>query len=145
MTRAPRDALGLAGMALAAVGTLIAGYLTYVHFAGIDPVCTGGGGCATVQASEWSELAGLPVALLGLLGYLGILGALLAWPGESGRLAVLVAAWGGLAFSAYLQYRALVTVEATCVWCIASALTMGLLTLAATARYLVAPAVTIET
>ena len=32
--------------------------------------------------------------------------------------------------------------EATCVWCIAGALTVGLPTVAATARYLIAPGVT---
>lgn len=139
MTRARRDVLGFAGVVLAALGVLIAGYLTYVHYAGIDPVCTSGGGCERVQASRWSELAGVPVALLGLLGYLGILGALLAWPGERGRLVVLIAAWLGLAFSAYLQYRALVTVDATCVWCLGSALTMGLITVVVTVRYVLAP------
>ncbi len=134
-----RDPLRGVGAVLAVVGIAIAGYLTYVHYAGIDPVCTGGGGCEKVQASRWSELVGIPVALLGLLGYVGILAALLAWPGETGRLAVLVAAWLGLAFSAYLQYRALVTVDATCVWCLGSAVTMGLITIVVTARFVLAP------
>lgn len=133
------DRLGRAAAGLAGVGALIAGYLTWVHYAGIDPVCTGGGGCERVQASEWSELAGIPVALLGLLGYLGLLAALVAWRGETGRLAVLAAAWLGLAFSAYLQYRALVTVDATCVWCLASAATMALITVVVTARFVLAP------
>lgn len=139
MTRGARDPLGLAGALLAVVGVAIAGYLTYVHYAGIAPVCTGGGGCERVQASEWSELLGIPVALLGLLGYLGILATLLAWPGEAGRLAVLVATWLGFAFSAYLQYRALVTVDATCVWCLGSAVTMALIAGVATARFVLAP------
>ncbi len=130
-----RDPLRGVGAALAVLGVAIAGYLTYVHYAGLDPVCTGGGGCEKVQASEWSELLGIPVALLGLLGYLGILAALLAWPGEAGRTAVLVAAWLGLAFSVYLQYRALVTVDATCVWCLGSAITMSLITVVVTARF----------
>ena len=130
------DPLRGVGAALAVLGACIAGYLTYVHYAGIDPVCTGGGGCEKVQASQWSELLGIPVALLGLLGYLGILAATLAWPGEEGRLAVVVAAWLGLAFSVYLQYRALVSVDATCVWCLGSAATMALVAVVATARYL---------
>lgn len=139
MTGAWRDPLRGVGAALAVLGVLIAAYLTYVHYAGIDPVCTGGGGCEKVQASQWSELVGIPVALLGLLGYLGILAALLAWPGEGGRLAVLVAAWLGLAFTAYLQYRAVVTVEATCVWCLASAAVMALITVVVTIRFVLAP------
>lgn len=139
MIGAERDQLRSIGAALAVVGAAVAAYLTYVHYAGIEPVCTGGGGCEKVQASQWSLLLGVPVALLGLLGYLGILAALITWPGESGRVAVLVAAWLGLAFSVYLQYRALVTVDATCVWCLASAATMSLITLVVTARFVLAP------
>lgn len=139
MSAARPDRLRIAGVVLAVLGAGIAAYLTYVHYAGIDPVCTGGGGCERVQSSEWSRLGGVPVALLGLLGYLGILAALLAWPGERGRLAVLVLAWLGLAFSAYLQYRALVTVDATCIWCAGSACVMALITAVATARFVLAP------
>ena len=132
------DPLRPVAAALAMLGVAIAGYLTYVHYAGIDPVCTGGGGCEAVQASQWSTLAGVPVALLGLVGYAGVLTCLLAWPGEEGRLAVAGAAWLGLAFSGYLQYRALVSVGATCVWCVGSAVTMALLTAVLTTRFLVA-------
>lgn len=139
MSATRQDPLRLVGAALAVLGACIAAYLTYVHYAGIDPVCTGGGGCEKVQSSQWSELAGVPVALLGLLGYLAILGALLAWRGENGRLAVLVAAWLGLAFTVYLQYRAFVTVDATCVWCLGSAAVMSLITVVVTARFVLAP------
>ncbi len=52
---------------------------------------------------------------------------------------MLVAAWLGLAFSAYLQYRALITVDATCVWCLASAVTMALIAGVVTARFVLAP------
>ena len=134
-----RDPLRGVGAVLALLGVAVAGYLTYVHYAGIDPACTGGGGCEKVQTSQWSELAGVPVALLGLLGYSAILAALLTWAGEAGRLAVLVAAWLGLAFSVYLQYRALASVDATCVWCLGSAAVMTLLTVVVTARFVLAP------
>ena len=72
-------------------------------------------------------------------GSLWLLAALAIAAAVAAPLAVLVAAWLGLAFSAYLQYRALVTVEATCVWCLASAVTMGLVTGVATARFVLAP------
>lgn len=61
------------------------------------------------------------------------------WRDETGRTLVLVVAWGGLAFSAYLQYRSLVTVDASCIWCIGSAITMLLITLTVTARFVTAP------
>jgi uncharacterized membrane protein len=55
----------------------LAGYLTWVNYAGLDPVCVGGaGGCERVQTSPWAELAGVPVALLGLVAYATILASL---------------------------------------------------------------------
>ena len=61
----------LASAVVAAVGLAIAGYLTIVHYAGGEPVCAIAHGCAVVQQSDYAELAGIPVALLGLVGYVG--------------------------------------------------------------------------
>ncbi len=70
-----------AGIALAAlVGLGIAAYLTYVHYAGLHPLCLASGGCEKVQSSRYAKLGGIPVATLGLAGYAGILGSL-ALPG----------------------------------------------------------------
>ncbi|MGC9974743.1 MAG: vitamin K epoxide reductase family protein, partial [Gaiellaceae bacterium] len=68
--------LGLAVALLALIGAGIAGYLTYTHFKGTPPVCLTGG-CEVVQRSRWSELFGIPVALLGLLAYLSIVASTL--------------------------------------------------------------------
>ncbi|WP_205695937.1 vitamin K epoxide reductase family protein [Conexibacter sp. SYSU D00693] len=130
--------LDRAAVALAVLGVGIAGYLTVAHYGGIDPVCTSGGGCERVQTSEYADLAGVPVALLGLLGYVAILAALLL-PGEAALLAAAGLAVGGLLFSGYLQFRSFVTLEEHCVWCIASALTMTALCGACVARVLRAP------
>ena len=112
--------------AAAALGLAIAAYLTYVHYAGIEPICAASGGCERVQSSSYSELAGVPVALLGLLGYAGILVAALL-PGEGGRLAAAWLAVVGLGFSLYLTYLELFEIEAICQWCVASAVIMGVL------------------
>ena len=56
----------LASAVVAAAGLAIAAYLTVVHYAGGEPVCAIAHGCATVQKSDYAELAGIPVALLGL-------------------------------------------------------------------------------
>ena len=53
------------GLGVAGVG--IAGYLTYVHYAGLHPICGISHGCETVQTSVYSNLFGIPVALLGLI------------------------------------------------------------------------------
>ncbi len=105
---------------LALAGTGIAGYLTYVHYAGIKSLCTAGG-CEKVQTSAYSEFAGIPVALLGLLGYVVILGLLLAPETETMKFAATNLILIVFAFSAYLTYRELYSMHALCDWCAASA------------------------
>jgi uncharacterized membrane protein len=110
--------------ATAFIGVAVAGYLVYIHYAGIKPICAAGsGGCEKVQTSTYAKLAGIPVAVLGLAGYVAIL-ASLAVPGDPGRLAGAVLAISGFGFSAYLTYRELFTIDAICQWCIASAVLM---------------------
>jgi uncharacterized membrane protein len=112
--------------ALALVGLGVAAYLTYVHYEDIKPVCGLGGDCQKVQTSQWSELGGVPVALIGLIGYALILASLLV-PGEAGRLAGAFLALIGFAFSAYLTYRELFSIDAICPWCVVSACLLTLL------------------
>ena len=129
--------LRTAAIACAVLGLGIAGYLTYVHYAGIAPVCQISQGCEKVQSSEWSKLAGVPVALIGLLGYAAILAALFV-PGEAGLTAVAGLALVGCGLSAYLTYRELFTIDAICTWCVASAILMTALAAIAVVRLLLA-------
>ena len=64
--------------------------------------------------------------MLGLLGYVGILAALLI-PGETAATAAAGMALVGVGFSAYLTYREVFTIDAICIWCVASALLMAAL------------------
>jgi uncharacterized membrane protein len=121
------------GVALAGLG--IATYLTVVHYAGGEPVCAVARGCAIVQTSEYSELAGVPVALLGVLGYLGLLAAL-ARDGEAWRTAAAFLSLAGLGFSAWLTYVEVGILDAICIWCVGSAICMALLTVLTTIRLL---------
>ncbi|MCW2997628.1 MAG: vitamin epoxide reductase family protein [Solirubrobacterales bacterium] len=120
---------------LAITGLGIAGYLTYVHYAGIESICEIAHGCEQVQASEWSRLAGVPVALLGLIGYAGILVSLVV-PGEAGLIAAAAQALVGFGFSVYLTYREVFTIEAICIWCVASAIVLAALAVLNTVRLL---------
>jgi uncharacterized membrane protein len=129
------DRLRTAAVALCVLGLGIAGYLTYVHYAGVSPVCEIAHGCEKVQTSEWSEVAGVPVALLGLLGYAAILAAVLV-RGETALVAAAGAALVGAGFSAYLTYREVFTIHAICIWCVASAVLMVALAAVTTARLL---------
>ena len=106
-------------MAVVATATIgIAGYLLYVHYTGGSAVCATGG-CETVQQSAYSEIFGIPVALVGLLGSVGILLTLLR--GDIyGRAAGLSLALAGLSFAAYLVIVQLAVLDAVCEWCVAN-------------------------
>lgn len=125
-----------ATLVLAAIGFGVAAYLVYVHYSGAKPICALSGGCERVQTSQWSKLAGIPVADIGLAGYFGILAALAVLRGESERLAILAMTVIGFAFSAYLTYREVFSIHAICQWCVASAIVMTLLAGLAVARFL---------
>jgi uncharacterized membrane protein len=127
--------LALRALALAGVG--VAGYLTWVHYADVAPICATGGGCERVQNSDYASLAGMPVAVLGLIGYVAILAASFV-PGELARLATAGIALTGAGFSAYLTYLELFVIDAICQWCVASALIMLALAGLSVARLLVA-------
>ena len=112
-----------AAIAIACViGAAIAGYLTYVHYAHIAPVCTTGG-CEKVQRSKYAELAGVPVALLGLIAYTVLFGAVFV-RGVAAAFVGAVVALAGLAFSGYLLWAQLGPIGAICQWCLGSDVTM---------------------
>ena len=109
---------------LAAVGSLISAYLTWVHLAGIEPICVSGNeGCLTVQSSRYAAILAVPVPVLGLAGYAGLLLAA-AWRGSAGAYLGLLLALMGTLFSAYLTYLEIFVIEAICQWCVASAAVM---------------------
>ncbi len=109
---------------LAGAGMLISAYLTWAHFAGVDPVCVAGShGCQTVQASRYATVLSVPVSVLGLAAYAGLMLAL--WKGEVGAYLGLLVALIGTLFSAYLTYLEVFVIGAICHWCVASAAIMA--------------------
>ena len=132
-----RDRLTALAALLCLAGLAVAGYLTYVHLEGIAPVCTTGG-CEKVQSSSYSELAGIPVALLGLVGY-ALIGVSLLWRGDLGHAATAALTLAGFGFSAYLTYLELFEIDAICQWCVVSAVLMTALLVVAVIRLLRAP------
>jgi len=115
-----------AAIAVAVVGLGIATYLTIVHYTGGVSVCAIAHGCETVQKSDYSKLAGVPVALLGMLGYVGILAALIRDDERSRDVAAFISILG-FGFSAWLTYTEVALINAICVWCVASAICMTIL------------------
>ncbi len=131
-----RRTIRIAMIVLTVIGVGIATYVTYVHYAGIKPACTAGESCTKVQTSVYSELLGVPVALMGLIGYIAILASLLLPETEQTRFATLILTIGGFGFSAYLTYRELFSIHAICEWCVTSAGVMTILMLLSVWRFL---------
>jgi uncharacterized membrane protein len=130
--RSLRITLSVLGM----IGLGVASYLTYIHYAGIKPVCTAGESCTKVQTSIYSTLLGVPVALIGLLGYIAIVGSLLAPEGENARFATMALTLVGFGFSAYLTYRELFSIHAICEWCASSAVILTVMMCLSVWRFL---------
>jgi len=137
--------LWTAAVVLAVIGLGVAAYLTYIHYEGIKPVCGLGGNCEKVQTSDWSKLAGIPVALLGLAFFIGMTSLSVPpmwrtsspWPGRLRLVGVLT----GVVFVCYLIWAELFQINAICLWCtVVHALTLVLFALVIIRLALVPPA-----
>lgn len=118
---------GLLAAVLAGAGLAISAYLTSVKLAGELPVCGPLKGCETVALSSYSEILGMPVALLGAGFSALVLILALAW-WRAGDRRALLATYGlglfGILFVAYLTYLELFVIHAVCVWCVGYAVTV---------------------
>lgn len=126
-------------IAITVLGIILTSYLVYVHYSGTKPICTANTACLTVQRSQWSKIAGIPVALIGLIGYIGIFIALLAPDNELDRTAILGMTFIGVGFSGYLTYRELFSIHLVCEECATSAVFMTFLFICSLWRFLRAP------
>jgi uncharacterized membrane protein len=133
---------------LVGAGVVVASYLSFVEVTGAAAVCGPVGDCNTVQQSPYATLFGvLPVGVLGLIGYAVIAGAWLlsrfGAPSLRTRaaLGVWAAAFMGTLFSVYLTFLEPFVIGATCAWCLASAVVISLILVAATRTLSAQPAV----
>jgi uncharacterized membrane protein len=119
--------LGSVLVALAIVGIGIAGYLAATKLSGEVPICGPLRGCETVNTSRYSEIAGIPVALVGVAYSIVVLLTSLSW-WRSGDRRALYVLYGigllGLLAVAYLTYLELFVIGAVCVWCVGYAVTV---------------------
>ena len=122
---------------IAVLGIALASYLVYVHYSGARPACTAGQACLKVQTSVWSEVGGIPVALIGLIGYIAIFFALIAPDRDETRVLTLGMTLIGVCFSGYLTYRELFTIHLICEECAASAVMQALLFVGSVWRFLI--------
>ena len=120
----------MAALATATAG--IAAYLLYAHYDHGSLICSSGG-CGTVARSEYSEIFGVPVALIGVVGSLALLASLLRTD-PLGLAAGLTLTVCGFLFAAYLVVVQLAVIDAVCEWCIVNDTMVGVLALLAASR-----------
>ena len=118
---------------LGIVGLGVSIYLASVEVSGSTATCGPVGDCNAVQQSEYAELFGIPIGVIGIVGYAVLLTAwavtrlrdgLLA---DVARLTILGVALGGTVFSVYLTFLEPFVIGATCAWCLTSAIAITLL------------------
>lgn len=124
---------------LSLAGLLVAGYLVWVKLMPGTSVCTGFGDCEAVNNSIYSEIFGIPIAMLGGLAYAAIamltlletrLPLLTTW----GPVAQFGLSLTGMLYSAYLTYIEVAVLHKICPFCVTSAILITLLTIVTAAR-----------
>jgi uncharacterized membrane protein len=114
---------------LALIGALISLYLVLHHY-GLASLACPISGCDKVQASVYSSLLGIPVALFGLVGFAAILSLGIVGLSSdhvfSVRVQDAIILIAGLGIAAYLMltYLELFVIHAICFWCVCSSLCM---------------------
>ena len=77
--------------------------------------------CDIVNRSEYSTIAGVPVALIGILGYLALLAFATFYRDKAETPGILVVgSLGGLGFALYLTYIEKYVLFAWCILCLSS-------------------------
>lgn len=125
--------IDLIAIIVSLLGLLDAGYLSYSKLNSIDLVCTKViGDCNSVNASQWSTLAGIPIAYLGMASFAALL--FLTLFGKKVKFLTPYTDYlyffitlVGFLFSAYLTYIEAFVLITFCQWCVVSALMMTIL------------------
>jgi len=114
---------------LTIIGLLVSIYMTIYKLTDNDSMCIGNGGCSVVNSSKYSEVNGIPVAVVGIIGYATILGVL--WlerkPGffkSNGTLMLFGITLIGFLFTVWLIYVEIALIKALCPFCLTSQIVM---------------------
>ena len=121
---ASRGRLPLIISLLALIGIAVSSLSLYHHFAkSKTSYCDFGQSfnCDIVNRSQYSSIAGIPVAAIGILGYAAILLLSTWWrrnPDTPGMLTI--GALAGVGFALYLTYIEAYVLQAYCILCLTS-------------------------
>ncbi len=121
-----------ASLVFVIVGLLVSIYMTIYKITSNDVMCLGSGDCHTVNASRYSEVNDVPVAVIGVLGYAAILTTLLferrnAFFKMNGTLLAFGMSLTGFLFTVWLIYVEIALIKAFCPFCITSQVAMTLI------------------
>jgi len=119
-------------IALTIIGVLVSIYMTVYKLTKIEAMCIGSGGCSVVNASRYSEVNGIPVALIGVGGYVAILAILFLEqkPGffqENGAMMLFGLSLVGFLFTVYLVIVEIFFIKAYCPFCLTSQAVMTII------------------
>ena len=133
-----------ASIALVIVGLLVSIYMTIYKVTSNNSMCLGSGDCSTVNASIYSEVNGIPVAVIGVLGYLAILVVhyfenRTRFFKENSTLMILGMALTGFLFTVWLIYVEIALLKALCPFCLTSQAAMTLIFIIAVIRLIKQP------
>lgn len=115
------------------LGFLDAGFLTANHYFGTPLTCIIVHGCDTVTSSVYSQILGVPVALLGWVYYLTVFLLTIAFIDTKKRVFFDIARMctvAGFFFSLWFLYVQAFLLHAYCIYCLGSVITSTLLFIA---------------
>jgi len=119
---------------LAVLGLADSAYLAAAYFSDTPLVCGSIPGCNEVASSPYSNVAGVPLSVMGLLFYaVSIVGAFFYLIKRRTVYATLLALLTmiGFAASAYFIYIQVAIIQALCVYCVGSAIVATLMLIVA--------------
>jgi len=133
-----------ASVALVIVGLLVSIYMTIYKLTSNDSMCLGSGDCSAVNASSYSEVNGIPVALIGMIGYAALLAALFferrnAFFRKNGTLVVFGMSLTGFLFTVWLIYVEIALIKALCPFCLTSQIAMTIIFILSVVRLIRQP------
>ena len=119
-------------IALTVLGLLVSIYMTIYKVTNNESMCIGSGGCPIVNASRYSEVNGIPVAVVGVIGYLSILAVLFlenrtGFFQDNGSMLLFGLTLVGFLFTVWLVYVEIALIKAYCPFCITSQIVMTLI------------------
>ncbi len=131
-------------IALTIIGLFVSIYMTIYKITSNESMCVGSKDCSVVNASRYSEVNGIPVAVIGVAGYLALLAV--QWlerkPGffqQNGTMIFFALSVTGFLFTVYLVFLEVALIKAYCPFCITSQVAMTLIFIISVIRLIKQP------